>query len=398
MSFFNQKKPDEFIGEMPPNEYDEEEYYGEEEGEYAEDEEYDEDYEEGEEGDAPAPKKNVVKSAMMGVAALAVVGLGGFYAMNFFAPDMTQELVNNLPFVSQSPDQEPGAETFTDVPGAAPGEVAPPPNDVTASADVAAVPPAPPKPEPVKPSAKPAPKKPAPVAAKPPAKKWVAPAKKWTPPAKKWTPTAKKWTPPAKRWAPPAKSARYARYYAPKKRAVRPAYTRGYYNRYQARKPVSTAYRTRYAVQVGSFANHANATQLVSQLRAQGVAAYSTGNGGHVGAGHLVRSVAVRNRANAQRLLAQFRAAGYQSRIVNVGNGLMAVSAGVYGTPQRAQAVVARLNQRGLYASSGYTAGVATGGAPSRVIIGTYNTRAAAAAKMRQLQNQGIPAAVTTTR
>lgn len=422
MSFFNRKKPDEFISEMPPNEYDDEEYYGEEEGEYAEDEEYEEDYDE-EEGDAPAPKKNVVKTALMGVAALAVVGVGGFAAVNFFAPEMTESLVNSMPFVSQSAEPEPGSEQFTDVPGeaAAPpdGQVAPPPDDVTASADVAAVPPAPAKPEPVKPTAaapKPAPKKPSPkpVAAKPAAKPWKPAAKPWKP---KPAPVARAWTPKKSTWKPRA-TTRYARYYAPKKSrwtrygrtyAARPSYARGYYGRYKYRSAYSNAKRTRYAaprtyanggkyaVQVGSFANPANATQLASQLRAQGVPAYVSGNGGY-GSGHLVRSVAVRNRANAQRLLAQYRAAGYPSRIVPVGNGLVAVSAGVYSTPQRAQAVVGNLNQRGLYATSGYTPGVNTGNGPSRVYIGSYASRAAAAAKMRQLQNQGIPAAVTTAR
>ncbi|MNS36572.1 Sporulation related domain protein [compost metagenome] len=124
-----------------------------------------------------------------------------------------------------------------------------------------------------------------------------------------------------------------------------------------------------------------------------------SGGGTATSAGHLVRSVGVRNRANANRLLAQYRAAGYPARIVPVGNGLMAVSAGVYSSPERAQAVVSTLNQRGLYATHNYTAGVASsGGGMARVYIGSYGSRTAAAAKMRQLQQQGIPAAVTTTR
>jgi cell division septation protein DedD len=455
VSFFNRKKPDEFISEMP--EYDDEEYYGEEEGEYAEDGEYDEDYEE-EDDAAPAPKKSVVKTALFGVAALVVVGALGYYAANTFAPEMTQELVNNLPFVHHDEAaQTPGGDQFTDVPGneaakppAEDGQVAPPPEDVTASSDVAAVPPVPPKPQPVKPhAAKPkAHAKPKPVkVAEAPAEMMqqpAAPKPAAKPAPKKWAP--KKWTPkPAARaWAPktawkPRATSRYARYYSPRARYSRYAsayrtaaygryrtaraysgygrgrygawsraryrYARGYYApRYRtarAYKATRTAYAApsgRYAVQVGSFSDSGNAQQLVSQLRAQGINAYMSGGGGTaMGSGQVVRSVGVRSRTNARRLLAQYRAAGYPARIVSLGNGMMAVSAGVYGSADRAQAVVASLNQRGLYATTSAAQGVRTaGGGMARVYIGAYGSRGQAAAKMRQLQQQGIPAAVTT--
>jgi cell division septation protein DedD len=452
VSFFNQKKPDEFIGEMP--EYDDEEYYGEEEGEYAEDGDYEEDYEEEEDG-APAPKKNVVKTALFGVAALAVVGLLGFYAANTFAPEMTQELVNNLPFVNHdNAAQNPNGDQFTDVPNgegakppAADGQVAPPPEDVTASADVAAVPPVPPKAQPVKPRKPPImPKKPAHTAAKPkpkPAKQVKlaaapAPEPMAKPAPKKWTPkpAARGWTPKAA-WKPRAYH-RYGRYYAAAPRysrwasAYRPyygryayrtrygawtraryRYARGYYSPRYTRSAYAPRYRHarsyaapravyvprgRYAVQVGSFSDAGNAQQLVNQLRAQGIQAYMSGGGSAaMGSGQLVRSVGVRSRSNARRLLAQYRAAGYPARIVSLGNGLMAVSAGVYASPERAQAAVANLNQRGLYATSSPAQGVrTTSGGMARVYIGAYGSRGQAAAKMRQLQQQGIPAAVTT--
>lgn len=448
MSFFNQKKPDEFIGEMP--EYDDEEYYGEEEGEYAEDGEYDEDYEE--DDAAPAPKKSVVKTALFGVAALAVVGGIGYWAASTFAPDMTQELVNNLPFVHKD-EAAPGGDQFTDVPGntaakppAEDGQVAPPPEDVTASSDVAAVPPVPPKPQPVKPHHAPKPAhaaKPKPVkVAEAPAEMMQTPAPA-KPAAKK--PAPKKWTPkPAARaWAPktawkPRATSRYARYYGARSRynayrqtaakgryryaraysaygrgrygvwsRARYRYARGHYApRYRYARSYAAAPRTvysaprggRYAVQVGSFSDAGNAQQLVSQLRAQGINAYMSGGGGTaMGSGQLVRSVGVRSRSNARRLLAQYRAAGYPARIVSLGNGMMAVSAGVYGSADRAQAVVAHLNQRGLYATTSASQGVRTaGGGMARVYIGAYGSRTQAAAKMRQLQQQGIPAAVTT--
>jgi cell division septation protein DedD/outer membrane biosynthesis protein TonB len=447
VSFFQKKKHDEFVSEMP--EYDDEEYYGEEEGEYAEDGEYDEDYDEEDEG-APAPKKNVVRTALMGVVGVAVLLAGVYYAGTIFAPETTQEIVNNLPFVSHEAAPA-GNDQFTDVPQgeqtppAADGQVAPPPEDVTASSDVAAVPPVPAKPKPVKPTkpmkAAPKPVKPIkvaqapapePVAPKPAAK--PAPKKKWVKPAPKtaWAPKSV-WKPKST-WKPRAYT-RYARYYAQPRygayRYARPgtryaaynrarysaysraryaAYNRARYGRtYAARAAWGKRYRTRYAaprtavasnggryaVQVGSFSDTGNAQALAGQLRAQGMNAYVSGGATSSGAGQLVRSVGVRSNANARRLLAQYRAAGYPARIVSLGNGLKAVSAGVYSSPERAQQVVATLNQRGLYATSGATAGVTSGGGMARVYVGAYKSRTQAAAKMRQLQQQGIPAAVT---
>ena len=47
-------------------------------------------------------------------------------------------------------------------------------------------------------------------------------------------------------------------------------------------------------------------------------------------------------------------------------------------------------------ATSGATQGVTSGGGLARVYVGAYGSRQQAAAKMRALQQQGIPAAVTT--
>jgi cell division septation protein DedD len=364
------------------DQYEDEEYYGEEQDYAEEDESY-----EDEEDEAPAPagkpKSNIVRTALFGVAGmLALTGIA-YFAASWLAPDTLNDVVNNLPFVSHeemasNPEGElppPGGDADAAKMGKGGSEA------VAPGTDVAAVPPDPAKAGAMKPgkpksgeddggqeagtegmppdqgSMKPnKPRrlpKPAPVANGAPMEGMPM---EGTPVAKPIPQKPRGGTVTPKAWHSKANAARMAaaradwlRRHPPKvapaavskgrflgygtrvvwvngrRRVVRaPMYAVVHHPAPTGRLPLARHSSMAalphswkrapkgYVVQIGSFANSSNASQLVSQLRMQGIRAY------------------------------------------------------------------AAPSARG-----------------ARVVIGSYPSRQAAAVKMQQLQAQGVPAAVT---
>jgi hypothetical protein len=98
--FFNRRQePQEFRSEMPEYDEDQDEYYGEEDdGDAGDDEDDYEDDEGGDEDGAKPAKKgggNAVRLALMTLAGVGVVGLGGYYAATLLAPEAVNEIVNS---------------------------------------------------------------------------------------------------------------------------------------------------------------------------------------------------------------------------------------------------------------------------------------------------------------
>jgi cell division septation protein DedD len=72
-------------------------------------------------------------------------------------------------------------------------------------------------------------------------------------------------------------------------------------------------------VQLGSFANRANADNLVHQLKAQGFAVYVLSGGSGAATRHRVRVGPLADRNAAERTAAKLKALGHASSLVSPG-------------------------------------------------------------------------------
>lgn len=379
------------------DQYEDEEYYGEEE-DYADEgdhEEYDED--EGDAAQPSKPKSNIVRTALFGVAGILALSGIAYFAASMFMPDTLNDIVNNLPFISheeQAAQPDAGASTAARAPrapkgdgAASGGEVAavppdpakagamkPKPGGNTAGEEGAnpgteGVPPAnpakPPKPPRLpKPGAKPAataaqgtegmpmegvpskPTRPAKPAAKPPAKPAaVAKGGAATPLGTK--PAAK----PAS--AAQMAAARQAWLKKHPKKAPAPAavagVSKGAFLGYGSRVVWVNGRRRRVWAPMYAVVHHKPG--MLPMARHTSIAALpaSWKQPPH---GYVVQVGSFANSSNASQLVSQLRTQGIQA----------------YAQPRSGK---------------------------SRVFIGAFPSRQAAAAKMQQLQAQGIPAAVT---
>lgn len=322
---------------------DEAEGYDDDDEEYEDDEDgYDEDGDE--DGEAPAGK-SWKRTALFAIVGLLVAGAGGYYFMSD----------GNLPFLAkQAP--APGASPFANPGGF--GKVAKAPEDPSQPAVVpgkpvaVATPEAPP--QPVEP--------PQPVAtAKPVAAKVPATPK---PAVKKADPVAKK---------------------VAEKPAAKPATQ-------QASRPAKAAalQGQRYAVQVGSFTEAANANNLLTALKAKGYSDAYLDNGGSVVGAYAVRSTVVNSTGKANELKTQFAAAGHPGSVVNLGSGKYALQLGIYSSRGSADNLARELNAQGMFVSvaSGATKRVGA----TRVRVGNYPNLAAANQTAAKLRADGVPA------
>ncbi|MEB3223521.1 MAG: SPOR domain-containing protein [Candidatus Sericytochromatia bacterium] len=382
--FFNRRQePQEFRSEMPEYDEDQDEYYGEEDDGDAGDD--DDDYEDDDEGgdeDGAKPAKNgggnAVRVALMALAGVGVVGLGGYYAATLLAPEAMNEIVNSYFGGDGTEAAAPAAPP--------PGEAAPPPPGDTKPVEQAAAPgdkPAgkPAEPPADKPADKPAEGQPEGAEApKPLPRKFKVP----TPDPevlKPSQPGEDGWVQPEAVVAPkpPVKAAKKARPQvaagtAPSKWAQRQAHLR------KVRAQRLAAYRKRHGR--GSYAQgrHSKASRTW-HARYQAAPAYSRGTGwisgqsayipwggGQAGAAHHPRAASHRHAA---------------------ARGRYGVQVGSFANPGNAQSLVSQLRSQGIPAYVGHGVGM------TRVYVGAYKNRYAAAAAMRSLQTQGIPAAVT---
>lgn len=375
---------------MADNYEDEEEYYGEEEEGYA-DEDGMEDYDEDEEAAPVASKskgggKDWVKTALMGIAALLFLGGGGYYAATILAPDIVNDFVNNLPFVSQGGDDQ-----FAEAPpadgGVATGDgAAPPPTDVAA---------VPPPPKPAAPKPKPAAPKPKPMpmptaaelategvprpAAKP---KWKKPAATaWKKPG--MTPwqakqaARKAWLAKKARMANAGRPVATASSWRARQAAARSWRARQAAAQWRSRYAART-YRSRYAAArtyrpASTWHTRYGQPAYTAGTRwIPGQSAYIPWGGGSGAWQRTARPTAYRTAYRAPR------------------GGRYGVQVGSFADSGNAAALAGQLRAQGIPAYVGRGYGV------NRVYVGNYANRNQAGAAMRTLRNQGIPAAVTS--
>lgn len=335
----------QFEDEDTEYELDDEAADGYDDDEEYEDEDGDEEYDEYDDDEDDAPQGGGWKrTAIFAIVGLMVAGAGAYYFMSD----------GNLPFLAKK-DPAPGASPFANPGGF--GKVAKAPE--ADPAQPAAIPPKPvaapedQPPQPVEPEA------PKPVA--PPKPVAVTPVETPKPVAKTVTKAA-----PAKAPAPQTKPAE-----------SRPA------------KAAALA-GTRYAVQVGSFAEPGNANNLLSALKAKGYSEAYLDNGSTVTGAYAVRSTVVDSTAKANELRSQFSAAGHPGSVVSVGKGKYAIQLGIYTSRESAQNLASELNDQGMFVSvaSGATKRVGS----TRVRVGNFDSLNAANQFAAKLRAEGVPA------
>ncbi|MEB3329664.1 MAG: SPOR domain-containing protein [Candidatus Sericytochromatia bacterium] len=368
MFFSRRQEPQEFRSEMPEYDEDQDEYYGEEDDGDADDDAYDDEDDDGA-GPAPSGSGNAVRTALMAIAGVGVVGLGGYYAATLLAPEAVDGIVNTFfgggEQVAEAPPADPVAPP--------PGEAAPPPGGDARPADPAAAPgdaaptqtaDQPAEPGAVAPPAKQPPKPPE-VAAPSPgpegqkagkasqeagAGDWVQPDTVVPPAPTKATAKPK---PPARTVKPRRPGA--SKVAGRKKPRVRGAVQRG--RQHRQRHPAARTWHARYQAPA-----HARGTAWI-----QGQSAYIPwGGGSHAAPAHRP----VPQRPSAAR-------------------GRYGVQVGSFANASNARALVGQLRAQGIPAYVGHGVGM------TRVYVGSYRNLRAAGAAVRQLQSQGIPAAVT---
>jgi DedD protein len=86
-----------------------------------------------------------------------------------------------------------------------------------------------------------------------------------------------------------------------------------------ASPPISKAGTAHWAVQLGSFANRANADNLVHQLKAQGFAVYVLSGGSGAATRHRVRVGPLADRDAAERTAGKLKSLGHTSSLVSPG-------------------------------------------------------------------------------
>jgi cell division septation protein DedD len=385
--FFNRRQePQEFRSEMPEYDEDQDEYYGEEDDGDAGDDEYDDEDDEDGDGAQPAKKGggNAVRTALMAIAGVGVVGLGGYYAATLLAPEAMTELVNTYfgggEQAAEAPPADPAAPP--------PGEAAPPPGGDTKPVDQAAAPSGAPA---DKPAAEATEKPAEPAAAVPPAPKPPKPKKfpvptpdpevlqpskpdevgEWVQPdtvvpAAKPKPPATNPTKSAWRIDHERKKLARARA-AARARAVRAAqlarYKRQHGRGYQAHNARYTKRHARTWHARYNAPAHPRGTAWI-----QGQSAYIPWGGGS-------------HAAPAHRTWAHRPAAS---------RGRYGVQVGSFANASNAHSLVSQLRSQGIPAYVGHGVGM------TRVYVGAYRNLHAAGAAVRQLQTQGIPAAVST--
>ncbi len=313
-----------------------------------EDEDGDEEYDEDDEDGAPQGG-GWQKKAIFAVIGLMVAGAGAYYFMSD----------GNLPFLAKQ-NPAPGASPFANPGGfgkvaKAPEAPSDKPAEIPAKPIAAAPVEAPPQPveaETAQPIAKAEPE--------------LAPLMPSEPVAK--VPVAK----PA-RVKPAAKPA--------VKSAVKPAVTR----------PAKAAalQGRRYAVQVGSFADAANAKNLLSALKTKGYSGAYLDNGGAITGAYTVRSTVVNSAAKAGELKEQFAAAGHPGSVLSLGSRKYALQLGIYSSRTSAENLASELNAQGMFVSvaSGATKRVGA----TRVRVGNFESLAAANQMASKLRSDGIP-------
>jgi cell division protein FtsN len=436
----------EFVSTLPANTDDEDGY--------EEFEDDDEGYDEDDEISPPSKAgNNLVRTVVFGLAGVLALGGGGYLVGNAVAPDMMNDVLSSVPFLSggeQSAAVEPPAEAPVTAPTVAPAQTMAP------MADKPLV-----KPKLPKTISTPTVMDKMPIAAV------VAPEK----PALERPAAAVVRPKPKPRYqARPVATTNTVRI-AQNNKPYISEWRKNWLKRRAAQqnKPAVVAKTThpqamiassntgRYVVQVGVFRNAENANSLVQELNSKGIPASVSGGGGSArsftskpvykrvkriievpetvsseasvastSGDFLVRSIAVRDSGNAEHLKEQFQKAGYEANYVKVGSGLTAVAAGRYSDSASAAAAVRRLSNAGLFAtiqasggssvavednstqtvmrkkvvyekvlvspgrtSSMGSTGGATGGV-SRVVAGRFRDRASAVAMLNRLNAMGV--------
>ncbi|GEM_PF-4048662 len=396
MPLFNRKQPTEFVGEMPEKYKDDDEYYGEEDSAFGDDQGYleesddyqddadDDDYEQSEDEDSP--RGNPVKTFLIAITTLLFVGVGGYFIATALAPDMVNDLVNNLPFVSQTATTQetpPDAGTIQDA-------TVPPPatqidpnaaSEGVPSADVAAVPPVPAVPKTVNPTPV---RRIAPVAVRPAAPVMTAkPAPRARVVVKRVRPASWRYAQSAARYSN-RRVRGYGRY-AQASRYGLSRYRRGYASYYRGhRLRYATAkrqYRARYVAKAPS-------RDWVGTYGGGGVDASPAmqWSGGGTRQGDWVGSYTGASRWVAPQPVR----ADVTTPTRGVGRGRYLVQVGAFKERARAAQLVSDLRARGVQASA-----IVSRRGLTRVHVGQYPTRAIATSRARQLQRKGVPTAVT---
>ncbi len=408
------KKKEDLDFEYEDDEVAEDDEYGEEDADEDADDEFDE--EEDEDGEEGGKKGGgALKVAVLAVLFLGAVGAGAFA---FMSSGGSLDFLSGVPVVGQyfakptpppialpSGFVNPNLETRkpASLP-AVPGAPAAPAAGATAA--VAAKPAIPG--EAAQPAAKPAaPAAPAAVAVKPaaPVAQPVAPPAEEPPPVIEQPleqPTVVAAKPEPKKAK--VKKAKRERAAIARKRHE------GRRHAYQVAEGGTG--RGGYSVQVGSFSQPANAERLISTLKSQGYPAFGTGTGrvsyGQTGGQFQVRSNVVDSRQKATQLANQFRLAGWSPRVLPLSGGQYALHLGTFGTQEQANALVADLNAKGLFATVSGRVGshagsrvgsvtVASAGGPNRVWVGSFNNRAEAEAMASKLRSS-VGAAIVVRR
>ncbi|MDB5102298.1 MAG: Sporulation related domain [Cyanobacteria bacterium RYN_339] len=380
--------------------YEDEEYYGEEE-EYAEDGDHEYDEDEGDVAQPAKPKSNIVRTALFGVAGVLALSGIAYFAASMLIPDTLNDIVNNLPFVShedQAAKTDGGASSAampkgsraakgdagasgTDVAAVPPdpakaGAMKPKPGGATAGEEGAApgtegMPPAkaPKPPRMPKPGMKPmaaaagqpnaAPMEGMPAEGLPATKPGAKPAAKpMTKPAAKPLAAAKGAT------AAPMAAAKGAKPASPAQMAA----ARKAWQKAHARKGAAVA-----GVSKGAFLGYGSRVVYVhGRARRVWAPMYAV----------------VHHRKGVLPLAKHTSIAALPASWKQPPHGYV-VQVGSFANSSNASQLVSQLRTQGIQAYAAPRSG------KSRVFIGAFPSRQAAAVKMQQLQSQGIPAAVT---
>ncbi|MEB3285648.1 MAG: SPOR domain-containing protein [Candidatus Sericytochromatia bacterium] len=353
MLFNGRQEPKEFVSSMPEYDEDQDEYYGEEDGEaddgdeYYEDDDEDDDEEEDSDSGKPSEGKNWVKTALMGLAAFALLGGVAYYALLTLAPEVVDEVVNSVTASEPAPEEAPPAQTAAAPPA---GEAAPPPPGAVA--------PEPPSAPTATPRANETVAPPSSAAGKTKRPKFAIPTP--APEAEVLEPVEAPEPKPVVR-KPPVK---------PKPKPRYPV-------THVKKKPVWVGQRVPRASQHRGGAHRRSYSTAVNAPGTQWI----QGHAYIPWSGTKTKSSGWQHAPKA----------GGAARVRSLPRGRYGVQVGSFSDARNASALVTQLRSQGIQAYVGRSSGGMT-----RVYVGSYPSLRSAGSVMRKLQRQGIPAAVTS--